>query len=102
MRYSPRNIEIAFSHAGLTHYGGILFFNEFSRMLQLRRFLTRHLRYPRPNQDYQLSPMILSLAYPIIRTRPVTPFRSVPRESHGLSSVTSVYVMDCGILIRRD
>jgi len=40
MRYSPRNIEISFGHAGLTHYGGILFFNEFSRMLQLRRFLT--------------------------------------------------------------
>jgi hypothetical protein len=40
MRYSPRNIEIAFGHTGLTHYGGILFFNEFSRMLQLRRFLT--------------------------------------------------------------
>ena|SRR5256885_10238695 len=40
MRYLPRNIEISFGHAGLTHYGGILFFNEFSRMLQLRRFLT--------------------------------------------------------------
>jgi len=35
-------------------------------MLQLRRFLTRHLRYPRRNQDYQLSQMILSLVYPII------------------------------------
>jgi hypothetical protein len=40
VRYSPRNIEISFSHAGLTHYGGILFFNEFSRVLQLRRFVT--------------------------------------------------------------
>jgi hypothetical protein len=59
-------VKIAFSHAGLTHYGGILFFNEFSRMLQLRRFLTRHLRYPRRNHDYQLSQMILSLVYPII------------------------------------
>jgi Transposase DDE domain group 1 len=66
MRYSPRNIEIAFGHAGLTHYGGILFFNEFSRMLQLRRFLTRHLRYPRRNHDYKLSQMILALVYPII------------------------------------
>ncbi len=66
MQRSPRNVKIAFSHAGLTHYGGILFFNEFSRMLQLRRFLTRHLRYPRRNQDYQLSQMILPLVYPII------------------------------------
>ena len=66
MRHSPRNIEISFSHAGLAHYGGILFFNEFSRMLQLRRFLTRHLRYPRRNHDYQLSQMILALVYPIL------------------------------------
>jgi hypothetical protein len=66
MRRSPRNVKIAFSHAGLTHYGGILFFNEFSRMLQLRRFLTRRLRYPRRSHDYQLSQMILSLVYPII------------------------------------
>src|SRR5256885_2643137 len=66
MRRSPRNVKIAFSHAGLTHYGGILFFNEFSRMLQLRRFPTPHLRYPRRNHDYQLSQMILSLVYPLI------------------------------------
>src|SRR5229473_3016227 len=66
MRYSPRNIEIAFGHAGLTHYGGVLFFGEFIRMLRLRRFLTRHLRYPRRNQDYQLSQMILSFVYPVI------------------------------------
>ena len=66
MRRSPRNVEIAFSHAGLTHYGGILFFNEFTRVLQLRRFLTRHLHYPRRNQDYNLSQMILALVYPII------------------------------------
>ncbi len=56
MRRSPRNVKIAFSHAGLTHYGGILFFNEFSRMLQLRRFLTRRLRYPRRNHDYAAFP----------------------------------------------
>ena len=59
MRRSPRNVTIAFSHKGLTHYDGILFLSEFSRMLQLRRFLTRHLRYPRRNHDYELSEMIL-------------------------------------------
>jgi len=35
-------------------------------MLQLRRFLTRHLHYRRRNQDYSLSQMILALVYPII------------------------------------
>src|SRR5260370_7873001 len=80
MRYSPRNIEIAFGHAGLTHYGGVLFFGEFIRMLHLRRFLTRYLRYPRRNRDYQLSQMILSLVYPIIlgldRLEPASLLRS--------------------------
>jgi DDE family transposase len=66
MRRSPRNVELAFSHSSLTHYGGIFFFNEFTRVLQLRRFLTRHLQYPRRNQRYTLSQMIMALVYPII------------------------------------
>ena len=66
MRRSPRNVQIAFSHGSLTHYGGILFFNEFTRVLQLRRFLTRHLLYPRRNQRYTLSQMIMALVYPVI------------------------------------
>ena len=66
MRRSPRNLRIAFSHAGLTHYGGIFFFHEFTRVLQLRRFLTRHLQYFRRNQRYTLSQMIMALVYPII------------------------------------
>lgn len=35
-------------------------------MLQLRRFLTRHLPYPRRNRDYHLSQMLLALVYPIV------------------------------------
>src|SRR5713101_7237213 len=66
MRRSPRNVEIAFSHGGLTHYGGILFFNEFTRVLQFRRFLSRHLLYQRRNQRYTLSQMIMALVYPVI------------------------------------
>ena len=66
MRRSPRNVEIAFIHGGLTHYGGILFFNKFTRVLQFRRYLTRHLMYPRRNQRYTLSLMIMALVYPIV------------------------------------
>jgi hypothetical protein len=66
MRRSPKNVRIAFDDAGLTHYGGVLFFHEFTRVLQLRRFLTRHLQYPRRNQDYELSQMLLALIYPIV------------------------------------
>jgi hypothetical protein len=35
-------------------------------VLQLRRFLTRHLLYPRRNQRYTLSQMIMALVYPVI------------------------------------
>lgn len=66
MRRSPKNIRIAFDDAGLPHYGGVLFFHEFTRVLQLRRFLTRHLQYPGRNRDYELSQMLLALIYPIL------------------------------------
>jgi hypothetical protein len=35
-------------------------------VLQLRRFLTRHLLYPRRNQRYEFSQMLLALIYPIV------------------------------------
>ena len=66
MRRSPTNVRIACNHAGLTHYGGVFFFHEFTRVLQLRDFLARHLRYPRRNQRYSLSQIALALVYPIL------------------------------------
>lgn len=66
MRRSPRNLRIACNHTGLTHYGGVYFFHEFIQVLQLRRFLCRHLAYPRRNQRYSLSQMTLALVYPIL------------------------------------
>src|SRR6516164_10558330 len=66
MRYSPRNVKITLDHAGLTHFGGIYFFHEFLRVLQFRNFLARHLAYPRRNQRYSLSQMILALVYPLV------------------------------------
>ena len=66
MRKFPRNVQIAFNHRGLTHYGGTFFFHEFIRVLQVRPFLSRHLDYPRRNQRYSLPQMLLALVYPII------------------------------------
>ena len=66
MRRSPKNVRITCNHGGLTHYGGVFFFHEFTRVLQLRDFLARHLRYRRRNQQYTLSQMALSLVYPIL------------------------------------
>jgi hypothetical protein len=41
MRHAPRNLRLACDHKGLTHFGGIYFFREFPRVLQLRNFLSR-------------------------------------------------------------
>jgi Transposase DDE domain group 1 len=66
MRRSPRNLQIACNHKGLTHFGGVFFFHEFLQVLQLRHFLSRNLSYPRRNRRYSLSHMILAFVYPLI------------------------------------
>ena len=66
MRRSPRNLQIAFDHRGLTHFGGVYFFHEFLQVLQMRHFLSRNLRYSRRNSRYRLSQMILALVYPLV------------------------------------
>ena len=66
MKYSPRNVKIAYKHAGLTHFGGAYFLQEFMRVLQGREFLGRQLVYRRRNSDYSVSQMLLALIYPII------------------------------------
>jgi hypothetical protein len=66
MMYLPRNIKIACNQRGLTHYGGIFYFQEFLRMLQFRRCLGRQMSDFRPHHDYSLSQIILALVYPVI------------------------------------
>ena len=66
MRRSPRNLRIACNHRGLTHFGGAYFFHEFLRVLQLREFLARLVRYGRRNHRYSVSQMLLALVYPIV------------------------------------
>ena len=66
MRRSPKNLQIACDHAGLTHFGGVYFFQEFLKVLQLRHILSRHLDYKRPRNHYSMPQMILALIYPIV------------------------------------
>jgi Transposase DDE domain group 1 len=66
MRRSPRNVKITWNHRGLTHYGGIVFFHEFVRVLQLRDFLARHIEDFRLRCGYSLSQMLLCLLYPVV------------------------------------
>jgi hypothetical protein len=66
MMYLPRNIKVACNHSGLTHYGGMFFFQEFLRVLQFRRCLAQQVVDFRPHHDYSLSQMILAVMYPIV------------------------------------
>jgi hypothetical protein len=66
MLRSPRNVTIAFDHAGMTHYGGAFFLHAFLRVLQIRNFLAHHLKWDRRNSDYSLSQMVMALAWPLI------------------------------------
>jgi len=66
MRRAPRNLRIAFNHRGLTHFGGAYFFHEFLQVLQIRRFLSREVPYPRRNHRDSVSQMLLALVYPIV------------------------------------
>jgi len=66
MRRSPRNIRISCNHAGLSHFAGSYFFQEFLRVLHFRYFLAEQIRYPRRNRDYSVSQMLLALVYPIV------------------------------------
>ena len=45
MRHAPRNLRLACDHRGLTHFGGIYFFREFLRVLQLRNFRERYVKH---------------------------------------------------------
>ena len=66
VRRSPRSVRITYSHAGLTHFGGVHLFHEFIRVLHFRDFLAQQIRYPRRNRDYSVSQMFLALVYPIV------------------------------------
>src|SRR5438445_5237407 len=66
MPYSPRNVQIAFNHRGLTHFGGVHLFHEFLRVLHFRDFLAQQIRYPRRNRAYSVSQILLALIYPIV------------------------------------
>jgi hypothetical protein len=44
----------------------VYLFHEFLRVLQVRDFLARHIRYSRRNHRYSVSQMLLALVYPIV------------------------------------
>ena len=75
MRRSPRNLNFACNHAGLTHFGGVYF------LQQLRNFLARHLAYRRVNNRREAEQIVIALRDPGF---PVE-YRLAPGEGHGFA-----------------
>jgi TolB-like protein len=92
MRYSPRNMKVACDHAGLTHVGGIHFFHEFIRVLQLRHFLATHLALPR--RGYRFIAKVERSAY-LIRSLAVLPLANLssdPEQEYFVEGLTEALI----------
>ena len=63
---------------------------------------TKSVRVEEKNYTWEWSPKDDRFRLLDKRKRPVNPFRSFPRDSRGLYSVTAEHDRGCGILIRGD
>ncbi len=66
MRREPRNLQVAFTAAGLTHFRGMLLVQRFLHRLGLRPAFRRAIRFPQRNPRYRVSEMLIALLYPLI------------------------------------
>jgi hypothetical protein len=64
--YGPKNLQIAFSAGGLTHFGGLILIQRFLQRLGVRRALTDRVRIRQRNHHYSVGEMLSALLYPLI------------------------------------
>ncbi len=64
--YGPKNLQIAFSAGGLTHFGGLILIQRFLQRLGVRRVFTDRVRIPQRNHHYSVGEMLSALLYPLI------------------------------------
>jgi len=66
MARGPTNLRVAFTAAGLTHFGGLLLIQRFLQRLGLRTGFQQAIRFPQRNHRYSVSEMLVALLYPLI------------------------------------
>lgn len=66
MGKGARKVRIYYKETGLTHYGGMMLIHFFCKKLDLKRLLQMHIRFPRTNEKYHPSELILAIIYLII------------------------------------
>ncbi len=61
-----RKIEISFGDQAITHYGGMVLFQQFCRKLDLKRLFQRHVPWQRRDSIYHGAEMLLCLIYTMV------------------------------------
>lgn len=58
-----QKVKLSFEDSSLTHYGGMLLFQQFCQKLGLRRLLQRHVQWQRRSNHYHPTELILTIIY---------------------------------------
>ncbi len=66
MARGPRNLRVAFTAGGLTHFGGVLLVHRFLQRLGLRTAFGTAIRFPQRNHRYSIAEQLVALLYPLI------------------------------------
>lgn len=61
-----QKVHLSFEDPGLTHFGGMLLFQQFCRKLDLKRYLQNYISWDRRTSLYHPAEMILALAYTMV------------------------------------
>src|SRR5262245_20089595 len=62
-----RKFQFSFAKTGLTRFGGLTLFHSFCKSLQLRRYLQRHVRWPKySHRDYHPADLFLAHLFSIV------------------------------------
>ena len=61
-----QTITISFEDSTLTHYGGMVLFQQFCRKLDLKRLFQRHIPWERRDSTYQGTELLLCLLYSMV------------------------------------
>jgi len=61
-----QKVDISFEDSSLTHYGGLLLFQQFCRKLDLKRLFQRYIPWRRRASSYQGAELLLCLIYSMI------------------------------------
>lgn len=61
-----RKIKVSFEDPSLTHFGGMVLFQQFCRKLDIKGILQRHIRWQRRQSSYHSTDLIMTIIYTMV------------------------------------